>query len=93
MNEQSLVSYDYKTERASLFTEDGVACLRKIEARVDYLLKEAGAFNAMAAWKDCSGCTWQMQAALEYLCEQRKIECVDKNRWMQYWIYTGPFAP
>jgi hypothetical protein len=65
--------YDYKKERAKLFTEDGVEMLTKIRDRVKLLLRDAGAFTMGAAIRSTSGDSWQMLACVDYLVEKGEV--------------------
>jgi hypothetical protein len=86
------VSYCYETERANLFTEDGVETLTAIRDKARELLKRAGAFSAGHAMENATGSYWTMLAALEYLVEKGEIVRVtDKDStWGQHQIFTSP---
>lgn len=86
------MSYSYETEKANLFTEDGVKLLRSIEAVVDQLLESAGAFRAqevlrLSKEKEC-GSSFTELACLEYLVKEGKIVCVRNECWAQYKVYS-----
>lgn len=86
------MSYNYEAEKPKLFTEDGVAMLRKIEQAVDSLLNEAGAFRQLEVISKakCCGDSWTMQACLDYLVEQGKIVCLIDQCWGQFQVYSTP---
>lgn len=85
------MSYNYHTEHPSLFTEEGMKLTLQIRSRVEYLLKEAGAFTAESAWKDCTGSTWQFAAVLDYLVERGEIVECKRDCWGQHRVFTAPF--
>ena len=83
--------YEYKAQRASLFTESGVETLTKIRDTAKVLLKTAGAFRAQEAWNNASGDGWTMMAALDYLVERGEIRMVTDPKKVagQHQIYTA----
>jgi len=83
------VSYNYQTERPKLFTEEGQVLFLKIRDNVKSLLKEAGAFTGMKAWKGCAGSTWEMQACLDRLIELEELRRCKEDCYQQDWVYTG----
>ncbi len=82
--------YDYKTERKELFTESGVETLTIIRDNARRLLAEAGAFTAEKAMKGCTGSSWTMLAAIDYLVEKGEIRRVTEqgSTWGQYQVFT-----
>lgn len=85
------MSYSYQTERAQIFTPEGVEMLLKIKTQVDYLLKEAGAFTAERAYSGCTGSNWAMLACLDYLVELKLIrEVSPMGTWAQYRVFANP---
>lgn len=86
------MSYCYETERANLFTEEGVETLTAIRDKAQELLRKAGAFSAGRALGNATGSSWTMLAALDYLVEKGEIVRVtDKDStWGQHQIFTGP---
>jgi hypothetical protein len=81
------MSYDYRTQRNSLFTDEGLALVMRVRDNARGHAKAAGAFTAWAAWAGCSGNAWDMLAALDYLCEKGEIARVTKGRAGQDEIY------
>ena len=84
------MSYDYKTERAKLFTDDGQRTFLKIRDHCRELLKTAGAFRLDAAISVASGDSWTMLACVDRLVELGEIvECKHPNdRAAQNRIFT-----
>jgi len=82
------MSYDYQTEKANLFTEEGVKILIHIRDRIKSLLDYSGAFTASQALQKCSGSSWTMLAALDYLVETKEIVKVGGNGRTQQDVYT-----
>ena len=86
------MSYNYKTQREELFTEEGVEHLREVERQVNCLLKEAGAFTFNKI--SIAGASWDTMAALDYLCEKGKLVKAHrengKDCWSQFQVYTSP---
>ena len=84
------MAYDYRTERAKLFTEDGVKMLTKIRDNVKRLLAEAGAVASGAALRAVTGDSWTMLAALDYLVEQGEIkEVTPPETWGQHRVFVA----
>jgi hypothetical protein len=88
---EGCVSYCYETERANLFTEDGVQTLTAIRDKARELLRKAGAFSAGRAMDDATGDSWTMLAALDYLVEKGEIVRVTAkdSTWGQHQIFTS----
>jgi hypothetical protein len=63
------MSYNYKTERPKLFTEDGLQMLLKIKDTARLLIKNAGACNMTEACRAVRGDSWTQLACLDYLVE------------------------
>lgn len=84
------MSYDYKTERKELFTEDGHVMFIKIRDTVKTLLHSAGAFRMQEALRNCSGSSWTMLACVDRLVELGEIrEVTPQNSCAgQYRIFT-----
>ena len=82
--------YDYQTERKELFTESGVETLTIIRDNVRRLLAEAGAFTADKVMSKCTGSTWTMLAAIDYLVEKGEIRRVTQSSstWGQHQVFT-----
>lgn len=81
--------YDYQIERPKLFTPDGVDMILKIRDNAQKLLHTAGAFQAQAAWKNVTGDSWQMLAALDLLVERGEIRRVSpQGVWGQHVVYV-----
>ena len=70
--------YEYSTERAKLFTEEGQVMFLKIRDNVQRLLKEAGAVRAQEALGNVCGDGWTMLACLDRLVELREIRRVER---------------
>lgn len=86
------MGYDYKKERAELFTDRGVEMLTVIRDNAKRLLKAAGAFTAGHAFEKATGSSWTMLAALDYLVEKGEIVRVTREgeTWGQDQIFTAP---
>ena len=65
--------YNYQTERASIFTEEGQVMFLKIRDTVQRHLEEAGAVSMEAAIRDCTGSSWEMMACVDRLVELGEI--------------------
>ena len=77
---EGIVGYDYKTERAKLFTDDGQRTFLKIRDHVRRLLEKAGAFRLDAGIREASGDSWTMIACIDRLVELGEIhECQHEN--------------
>lgn len=84
--------YDYRTERAELFTEHGAQILLQVRDNARHLLSVAGAFEAERAFAKVSGSSWTMLAALEYMVERGELVELTKpgDCWGQYRVFRGP---
>jgi len=84
------MSYDYQTERASIFTEEGTQTLLKIRDNVSKLLNIAGAFRHAEATKGVGGDTFLQCACIDYLVELGEIVCLRSDCWAQYEVFSTP---
>lgn len=86
------MSYNYETQRAELFTEDGVETLTAIRDTARQLLNTAGAFKASHAFRDADGDYRTMLAALDYLVEKGEIVRVTdrEETWGQEQVFIAP---
>lgn len=82
------MAYEYMKERASLFTETGVARLLEIRDQVGKLLAASGAFRETHIRS--SGDSFFTLAALDYLVELGEIERLPRDCWRQYAVYAEP---
>ena len=82
--------YNYATEKHNLFTEEGFKTLIKVQDSAKHLLQTAGAFTADKAMQGCTGNSWTMLAAIDYLLEQKKFREVPTpaSTWGQNRIFT-----
>ena len=85
------MSYNYQTQKKELFTELGSETLMTIRDTVKQLLEDAGAFTMSRAMKDCSGDSFTMIAAVEYLVEKGEIVELkrEKGCWSQFRVFAG----
>jgi hypothetical protein len=67
------MSYDYQRERPKLFTENGIQMVIDVRDRSKELLKIAGAFTCGKVIAGCTGDSWLMLAAVDYLVERGEI--------------------
>lgn len=68
------MSYDYKTMRPQLFTEDGLSMLIAIRAYLRPLIRKAGAVTMGAAIRGAkSGDSWMMIACVDRLVEMKEL--------------------
>lgn len=84
------MSYDYKIQRESLFTEYGSDVLIRVRDRVKYLLQVAGAFRVEEALATVTGDSWTSIAAIDYLAEKGEIVCLRDECWGQYRVFSTP---
>lgn len=87
------MSYEYKTERKELFTEEGQVIFLAIRDNVNRLIAEAGAVRADKAMLKVSGSTWTMLAALDRMVELKEIaELTHENTMGQYRVFVKPYT-
>jgi len=67
------MSYNYQTEKAKIFTDEGQRDFLKIRNKVNELLETAGAF-AMFRALCISGNTWFMMACVDRMVELGEIK-------------------
>jgi hypothetical protein len=67
------VSYDYKTVKPRLFTEEGVAMFINIRDHVRELVQTSGAFTMGAAIRRATGDSWTMLACVDRLVEVGEV--------------------
>lgn len=82
--------YNYQTERAAIFTEDGQRMFLSIRDRVSRLLKMAGAFSLSSAITGETGSSWQMMACVDRLVELGEIRevTVPGEVWGQHRVFV-----
>ena len=73
------MTYDYQTERANIFTEDGQRMFLSIRDKVGGLLKIAGAVRMSEAIAEQAGDSWQMLACVDRLVELGEIRELTAN--------------
>ena len=82
-NEQggAMMSYDYATERSSLFTDEGQRTFLAVRDHIQKMLKLAGAVRASNAWQcqRASGSSWLLLACLDRLVELGEIRRVEQG--------------
>lgn len=84
------MSYNYETEKAALFTDEGQRQFLKVRDFCKRMLKEAGAVRAdkaMQAWG--SGSSWTMLAALDRLVELGELREITTNVWGQHRVFVA----
>lgn len=87
------MSYDYKTEKPLLFTEEGVTIFIGIRDNVNRLIKEAGAIRAQEAMLKVSGSIWTMMAALDRMVELGELkELTTPDAMGQYRVFVKPYS-
>lgn len=67
------MSYNYKTQKPNLFTEEGQILFLKIRNNVFEMLSHSGAVMSYYAWSDCTGDSWDMLACLDRMIELGEI--------------------
>ena len=80
------MSYNYETEKAWLFTDEGQRQFLKIRDRAKNLLKVAGAFR-MA---ELEAVSWGEMACVDRLVELGEIVEWPRESWAQYRVFTTP---
>lgn len=82
--------YCYRDEKAKLFTPDGVEILLKVRNNVGRMLGISGAVMMEKAIAGCSGDSWTMVAAVDYLVEAREIrEITGTNVCGQHRVFVA----
>lgn len=67
------MAYSYHEQKLKLLCERGISTLIQVRDNATILLNTAGAFKACKAWTHCSGDSWLMLAALDYLVEKGEL--------------------
>ena len=82
--------YNYQTERARLFTEEGQRDFLKVRDEAKRLLKIAGAFRQMEVLDVISGDSWFQIACVDRLVELGEIVEIPRACRSQYKVYSSP---
>ncbi len=84
------MSYDYKTERAAIFTESGQVMFLKIRDNVFALLREAGAVRMYEAVRGVTGGSSTMHACMDRMVELGEIREIttDPRTMGQYRVFV-----
>jgi hypothetical protein len=80
------LSYEYTTERAFLFTENGVKTLLKVRDKVKYHLEKSGAFRL----EEARIRSWEEIACIDYMVELGELVEFERECWGQYRVFTSP---
>jgi len=71
--------YNYQTERAKIFTEEGQETFLKIRDKVKLLLKQSGAVMLQNAISGVTGDSWMHLACVDRLVELGEIREITKD--------------
>lgn len=84
------MSYDYKTQKKFVFTEEGQIVFLKIRDHVFDLIKMAGCFRMDKVFSipGVSGETWDMIACVDRLVEIGEIREIEIDALGQHRIFT-----
>lgn len=82
--------YDYRAEKASLFTEQGADTLLKVRDEAFRLIDLAGACTISKAIAKATGNTWTMLAAVDFLVERGELRRVQVNGPTQDQLLVRP---
>lgn len=82
------MSYDYQKEKRNLFTENGLKTLIKVRDNSIRLSNISEVFTLEKMISNCSGGSWTMLAAVDYLEELGEIKCVHSPGSTQKKIYV-----
>jgi hypothetical protein len=84
------MSYDYKTERSKLFSEDGVSALMKVRENANKCIRASGAVMSSHLMQGASD-TWTALAAMDYLVEIGDLkEVTNKSVMGQHRVFVRP---
>ena len=79
--------YTYEKEKHNLFTEEGFEILTKVRDNSIYLNNVAGCFNTEKLISKCTGSSFTMLAAVDYLVEKKELIKVCSGGRTQYDVY------
>lgn len=84
--------YNYQTERPGLFSPEGFKLITKIRAKAQKCIELSGAARMDKLIQGCTGDSWQMMAAVDYLVEEGELVRITPadTVWGQYQIFTEP---
>ena len=82
--------YNYKEQRESIFTEDGVPHLMIIRDKVHKLLNLAGCATMQSIINGIGGDSWKNMACVDYLIETKEIKEIEQKNEVagQHRIFT-----
>lgn len=86
--------YSYQEQRKNLFTEEGSVLLMEVNAKVERLLKEAGAVRMQELSSGFCGSSWTMMAAVDRLVEMKKLREVTPpgSVYGQYRVFVAYYT-
>ena len=85
------MSYDYKTEKPHLYSEEGLSMFTQIRDRVRRLLHQAGACAMGRAVSGASGDSWMMLACVDRMVELEELrEVGEAGRGQDRVFVPGP---
>lgn len=65
--------YSYERMKSYVLTDEGQRAFLRIRDRVQYLLREAGAFKISTLWWGLTGDVWEMTACVDRLLELEEV--------------------
>ena len=85
------MGYDYETEKAGLFTDDGQRMFLSVRDRTQKLLDASGAVTAEKMIAEELGGSWEMMACVDRLVELKEIkELPQEGPWLQHRVFVRP---
>ena len=80
------MSYDYATERPSLFSEEGQVRFIRVRDKVLAALRLAGAFRL----QELSIAGWEDMACVDRMVELGELVELKRECWGQFRVFTTP---
>ena len=86
-HEEGGLMYSYESEKHNLFTPEGFDILIKVRDKSIELNRIAGCFNTEKLILNCSGSSFIMLAAIDYLVEKGELIKIINGARIQYNVY------
>ena len=80
------MSYEYKTKRAELFTEDGQVRFIRVRDKVLAALRLCGAFRL----QELNISSWEDIACVDRIVELGELVEFKRDSWGQFRVFTTP---
>jgi len=81
--------YNYKTQRANIFTDEGQRMFLRVRDQINQLLTKSGAVRMQEAIANISGDSWDMIACVDRLIELDELREIGQADVTQHRVFIS----